>query len=93
MEIPRPVIKNKPPLQNTDLFEVHWSFTNTNYFFPVFQAIITFKVYWGEGCERENNEDLYQSCFSLQLFIFSKGEQPPVGTGDGEERQVAMLAE
>lgn len=47
--LPGPIIKNKSPLQNADLFEVHRSFTNTNYFLLVFQAIITFKVYWGRG--------------------------------------------
>jgi hypothetical protein len=62
-------------------------------FSQYFKQLSLLKSTGGEGCERENNEDLYQSCFSLQLFIFSKGEQPPVGRGDGEERQVVMLAE
>ena len=70
MDIPSPIIKNKSSLQNVDLFEVHWSFTNTNYFFPVFQAIITFKVYWGEACERENNEDFVSELlFSSVVYI------------------------
>jgi hypothetical protein len=42
--LPSPAIKKKSPLQNTALSEVHQSFTNTNYFLPVFQAIITFKA-------------------------------------------------
>lgn len=51
--LPSPIIKKKSPLQNTDLFEVHRSFNNTNYFLPVFQAIITFKVQWGRGVKEK----------------------------------------